>query len=761
MTLAAASPESREAAAQARETLGLALMLSGGRVRGAALVEEASDRAGLAHHASFALAWLGATAFASGNAHHAEDLLRRAVTAAEAARAPWFVAHVRVQLVRVCQAIGDSDTAKTLYLGRPAVVRGGDPAGTGTVAGLSRAPTPNRFLVGLAVLTLLADATRDGPLLIAIDDAHLLDRESAEVLAFAARRLHTDPIAFVIALGEPAAGDAPFAGLPARYLADPPERPVPDPAVCTLPSQPCPVTRWLAERFRGRVEALPAAAQTLLLLAAAEPSGRAVVLWRAADRLGLSAEAAVAAEGEGLLLIGDRVTFRHPVIRSTIYHGAAPRERERAHAVLAAAAQAQPEADKQVGWGRIAPAALGSPRRRRALAAMPYVGLGGARQGWGRHQPEVERAGRAGPPVGHSSAMPAGLLLDGLAVRLTDGYPAAVPVLGAAFAALLDEPAMPDEAGYGLFAVACLAADDLLDDAAQSALAGRWVRAERDRGNLSTLPVSLSFLAGAEVLAGRLGSAEACLAEACEISAITGARTAEAASLAELTVLAWRGREEEARSAAAGIRHGSLDRGPGLAAAVAPSALAVLELASGRYQAALDCALDVHRDDPPGLGTHVLPDLVEAASRAGDRAAAGAALDRLTERALASGTPMALGLPARCRVLLADDNAAGQPLPGGRRAPEADDSRPTAGPCLPAARRVASAPAPSARRPGAAACRRRDVRGDGHGGVRATSPGGAARDRRTGHQAHGLRGRPTHRPGVPDRAAGGGRIDQP
>jgi hypothetical protein len=223
----------------------------------------------------------------------------------------------------------------------------------------------------------------------------------------------------------------------------------------------------------------------------------------------------------------------------------------------------------------------------------------------------------------------------------------------------LAEPAAPNGNGYDVLAEAGRAAGDLLGDGARYVLTMRWVHAERDRDNAGRLPEALSCLAHADLLAGRTACAGANLAEARAVASVTATpAAAEIVTLGELTVLAWRGRAEEARSAGAGLLQSSVAIDPGIAAATVQSALAVLELASGRYQAALMCALQSYVHDPPDLGTHALPDLVEAASRAGDRAAATAALDRFSERALASGTPLAVGLLARSRALLADDTRA-------------------------------------------------------------------------------------------------------
>src|SRR4051794_2945785 len=148
---------------------------------------------------------------------------------------------------------------------------------------------------------------------------------------------------------------------------------------------------------------------------------------------------------------------------------------------------------------------------------------------------------------------PGDLLREGLSARRPHGYSAAAPNLRAAVTLLLAEPTVgSDGRGCNVLADAGMAAGDLLEDAEQHVLTSKWVGAERDRGNAGRLPAALSCLARADLLAGRTASAGANLAEARGIVAICATpATVQAVTLGELTVLAWRGRGQEARSAAA------------------------------------------------------------------------------------------------------------------------------------------------------------------------------------------------------------------
>jgi DNA-binding CsgD family transcriptional regulator len=187
-------------------------------------------------------------------------------------------------------------------------------------------------------------------------------------------------------------------------------------------------------------------------------------------------------------------------------------------------------------------------------------------------------------------------------------------------------------------------------------LVTRWVRLAREHAALTILPIALSYLGGAELAAGRLKECEALTEQSLEISAATGnPGILGAAARGNTYLLAWQGDEAEARAAAAVHLAYALERGQTGIVHFARYALMVLELGLGRYDAALENALPIYEDDPPSAGSWVLPNLVEAAARSGHQNAARDALNRLSERARASGTPLALGLLARARAVLAHD----------------------------------------------------------------------------------------------------------
>jgi DNA-binding CsgD family transcriptional regulator len=266
----------------------------------------------------------------------------------------------------------------------------------GTAFGLHSGPRPDRFLVGLASLSLLSAAAEPQPLVCLIDDAQWLDRSSVQALAFTARRLRADSVVLLFAERDPEEV-AELEALPAlrlRGLADSDARELLASAIpgtidarvreriiaethgnplalLELPRGSSsaslaggfglpgglPLSRRIEASFRRQVGQLPVATQRLLLVAAAEPLGDPALLWRAAGHLGIAVEAAGPAEAAGLLEAGSRITFRHPLLRSGIYRAASPEERRNAHCALAEATDPELDPDRRA-WHR-AQATLG------------------------------------------------------------------------------------------------------------------------------------------------------------------------------------------------------------------------------------------------------------------------------------------------------------------------------------------------------------------------------------------------------------------
>jgi DNA-binding CsgD family transcriptional regulator len=262
-------------------------------------------------------------------------------------------------------------------------------AALGVAFGLSAGAAPDRFLVGLAVLSLVSGVAERQPLLCVVDDAQWLDRASALVLAFVARRLLAEPVALVFAAREPGEelrglpelpvgglGDSAARELLGSVLGGPLDERVRDRIVAETRGNPLALLELprgvpglpglselarlpgrIEESFRGRLAVLPAATRRLMLVAAAEPAGEPALVWRAAQRLGIGAGALTPAADAGLLAIGERVTFRHPLVRSAVYRAAPPPERRAAHQALAGATDPRADPDRRA-WHR-AQATLG------------------------------------------------------------------------------------------------------------------------------------------------------------------------------------------------------------------------------------------------------------------------------------------------------------------------------------------------------------------------------------------------------------------
>jgi DNA-binding CsgD family transcriptional regulator len=667
--------------------------------------------------------------------------------------------------------------------------------------GLHDGPVPDRFLVGLAVLSVLAEAAEDRPLVCVVDDTQWLDRVSAQVLTFVARRLGMESVGLVFSARVPA-GE--LTGLPqlviegltgqdARALLDavltePVDTRVREEIIAETAGNPLALVELsrgltpgelaggfglpgalalpdrIEETFQRRISALPADARRLLLLAAAEPLGEPLLVWQAADNLGIDRAAANPAVDAGLVAFGARVRFRHPLVRSAVYHAASAQGRQEAHRALAEVtdpvldpdrrawhrAQATPGPDEEVaaelegsadrarargGFAAAAAflerAAVLTPdpakRTTRALAAAqakvqagavdagldqlamaetgPLGELERARADLVRAQvayvtrrgrdapalllnaakrlkpiaPRLARAtymdammaalfaGRFAAPggsildVARQVSAPSGpaltasdLLLDGLAANFLQGYNASLPILRSALNAFVGDMRADQELrGMPEATVVALV---LWDDDACEVLFERWAKYCRKAGALSELPIALNGQALIRVLAGDLSGA-ASLVE--EVRAATDATGLEPGAFGAMALAAFRGHEAEASSLIEASTSQALLRGEGGRLAAAAWASAVRNNGLGRYQNVLAAAQQAS-ESPLDVIYHywALAELIEAAVRSGQSAAATDAYRRLAEMAAATASGWALGLQARSRALLADSEEA-------------------------------------------------------------------------------------------------------
>ena len=677
-----------------------------------------------------------------------------------------------------------------------------------TVAlGLAAGDVPERFLVGLAVLGLLSAAAETRPLLCMVEDAQWLDAASGMILGFVARRLQAESVAMVVAVREPNTRHD-FDGLPELHVPGLPEadartllmRAVPgrlddrvrdrivgetrgNPlALLDLPRSLSatelaggfgllPATnlpRHLEDHYLRLAGDLPEETQRLLLLAAAEPTGDATLLWRAATRLGVDESSLAPAEDAALVEIRTRARFRHPLVRSAVYRAAAPSERRAAHRALAEAMDPETDADRLV-WHR-AHAAVGvdeavaaelersadraqargaaaaaaaflthaaeltpdsAERGRRALAAAhakfdagasdaalellataelaplgelqrarlerlraeiafertrgseaPRLLLDAARRlepldaamaretyleamaaamfaGRLGGKPDVREAAEAahGAPAAQQPPRAIDLLLDGLATRFTDGYPAGVPPLREALDGFRHVDGLTAGDVRWLW-LACRLALDLWDEELWHVLATRGVRVARDTGALMLLPGVANFLAAFNVHAGAFDDAVVLIDE---VDAITQATGIPPLKYAAGTLAAWRGDREQLQAVADNEMPSVMARGEGLSLALLLSTTAHLHNGHGRYGDALAAAEKACEHEDVIAYGFSLVELIEAGARVGRPDKAALALDRLSERTQASGTDWALGIEAASRALLTDGQDA-EPL---------------------------------------------------------------------------------------------------
>ncbi|HWI70807.1 MAG TPA: LuxR C-terminal-related transcriptional regulator, partial [Baekduia sp.] len=485
------------------------------------------------------------------------------------------------------------------------------------------------------------------------------------------------------------------------------------------------------------------------------------LLWRAAERLGLGGESGRSAEAAGLIVLGGRVRFPHPLVRSAVYRAADAGDRRDVHLALAestdpvldpdrrawhrAHATATPDeavaaemaraSDRAQGRGGLAAAAAflqraaeltpdPAMRAERALAAAqakldvadaasasnllaaaelgpldelqrarlqrlraqiafasrrgrdaPPLLLEAARRldpldaklaretyleafasamfagrlGLGPSEREVAEAARASSPVQEPTA--ADPLFDALVLRFTEGYAPAVAPLTQALRPFAGPGDGGGEDRRWLW-LACRLAQDLWDDELWHELATRGVRVARDTGALSLLPVMANHLAALDVHSGDFAGAAVLIDE---VEALTQATGIPPLKYAECMLAAFRG--DQAQALFDGAWRNGVERGEGSGLGLFWWLTALRHNSHGRYGEALaDARQACEHEDVMAYGW-ALVELVEAGVRGGRPDEAAAALDRLSERTRASGTEWALGIDARCRALLSDDES--------------------------------------------------------------------------------------------------------
>jgi DNA-binding CsgD family transcriptional regulator len=693
------------------------------------------------------------------------------------------------------------------FLSRLTRLPGPQQAALGTAFGLKSGSAAEPFLVGLAVLTLLSEVAERRPLVCCVDDAQWLDVTSAQALEFVARRLAAEPVIIVFAVRE--SSDRPeLLGLPElmvggldradatvllqsavsgaidpqvrdRIVAESRGNPL---ALLELPGKltgaeltfwgdgrlhMTPVIQRLEQGFLRQMRPLSAGARQLLLIAAAEPVGDVQLLLRAADRVGIGLDAAIAAEAEGLIELGDVVQFRHPLVRSAVYRSATPAQRRQAHQVLADVTDSQVDPDRQawhrgraavgpdeavatalersagraLSHGGLAATALfleravaltADPARRvqRCLdaahaklqagefeavlallatadagplteadrarvellrgkcffamndgyAALPLlltaarrlepldprlardayldamtVALFVGRLADGLGAREVATAVREAPPPEVPYKRDA--LLDGLAMRFTDGYAPAVHRSHRAVQAFVSGELTLDEA-LGLASLAAATAVSLWDDVGWDVLSRRYLQAARDTGVLCALPLALVTRTVAHLFTGDLAAAVVLVEETKSVTELTGSTVGP---IGEVGLLAFRGNAELAEPLIRDWRGHVQARGEGIGLSIAEWARAVLRNGLGRYREALQAA-QVAAEYPLELGPPqwALAEVVEAAVHSGETKIAEDAFEQLSVMARASNTDWALGIEASRGALLHNGYAAEQ-----------------------------------------------------------------------------------------------------
>jgi DNA-binding CsgD family transcriptional regulator len=643
----------------------------------------------------------------------------------------------------------------------------------------------------------------DRPLVCIVDDEQWLDSASAQVLAFVARRLGAESVGLVFGARVPTRD---LAGLQelvigglreddARALLDsaltgPLDARVRDQIVAEAHGNPLallelprgwtaaelaggfglpgavPLAGRIEESFRRQLGALPAQPRRLLQLAAAEPTGDPVLVWRAAGRLGICAEAAGPAVEAGLAEFGVRVRFRHPLVRSAAYRSAPADDLREIHAALAEVTDPASDPDR-LTWHRAAATSAADegvatelersagraqargglsaaaafleramlltpdPGRRadRAVAAAeakhqagapdvaaellvmaeagPLEELARARISLLRGQMafsagnssdtprllidaarrfealdtrlaretylealsaallghrtsqigtlEIARAARGATAAPPSDSRAPDLLLEGMATLITDGYETGVPAVQRALSVFRDGDLPIGEQLRWLF-VATRCAIDIWDDESWRDLAIRQVELARAVGALSLLPFAITQRFGMHLHAGEFDTVAELVDE---FSVLKEATATGLPDFGTMILAAWQGRSREAFRLIDEFITDMSERGQGYGVSLPHYTASVLYNGLGRYADAMASAeLASEQRDDLAFANLALAELIEAAVRGGQPERAAAAMGRLTELTLPSGTAWGLGVAARSRALLSEGDEA-------------------------------------------------------------------------------------------------------
>ncbi|WP_431906591.1 ATP-binding protein [Nonomuraea jabiensis] len=665
--------------------------------------------------------------------------------------------------------------------------------------GRAHGAPPDPFMVGLSTLSLLSLAAGERPVLCVVDDAHWADRPTLKTLAFVARRLDDEPVAVALAARAdeghstdlPDLRRIPLTGLgpgAARALlaGHAGERPLSESeqdrllavtggnplallelAGRRIPPEGTPeppaMTDRLQRSFLARIRARHAPSLALLQLIAADGSGSVETIEKAAASMGIATDVLHRAELDDVLTYdGTRLVFRHPLIRSAIYHSATGNRRVELHRALAAAFDAPADQHRHawhLGQAAVGPdehaadqlehsaeqaalrggpaAAMASlsraaeltvdgPRRGRRLWSAAHAAAQGGFTAAAvelleraEREPSLDETDRisvavmravvaefAGSPEDAMDLIkpwiPRALRIDRRRFTPTAamygnlGVRANRPQAWSDLADWLDESTLasdnPEDALLLLLrdagrartgrdprsAVRDRAAVESLTDPITMTLAGSITRALGDRelsgrlyrdagklarnsGALGALAWNLGYQAADEISRGRLGLAEAHAEEGCQFAAEVGQPNTACRNRALLALCAAiRGRSDAGELAADVLAEAS---GRDLADAIfhARRALGLVELVAGRHREAVrhfEAVGGWDADVPPDLGMAIVPDLVEALVRAGERDRAAAATARYTQWTERIASPDLGALAARCRALVRTDGGA-------------------------------------------------------------------------------------------------------